>query len=1017
MANNNSDTTKVFDKFQAKMRELFQMDRADLDFGMYRIMNAKRDEINDYLGHELYIQVGEVLQKYSGHEKQQKLAELEEARKAAKQLGVDPAQSTKVQKLEQEINKAIDTEDLERSVFSHLFTFFSRYYDKGDFISKRRYKDGTYMIPYEGEEVKLVWANMDQYYIKTSEYLRDYTFLIGTDGSRRVHFKLTEAEESRDNTKPSNGNRRFDLADDPVSIEGTEMVVRFIFKEYPKGKQNQQDQINKRIAENILDLSGDFKPYLEQRVSDNSDRRMIDKHVNGYTARNSFDYFIHKDLGGFLRRELDYYIKNEVMRIEDIEGEDSVKRIESYLDVIRSIKLVGDKIIVFLAHIEEFQKRLWLKKKFVIDSGYCVTMDRVPEELWEQVAANFDQAEEWKQLGFLETPKQEVSKKWLTDNPYAMIDTRFYDKQFKDTLLSSFENIDEATDGLIINSENFQALNLLKERYREKIRCIHIDPPYNTATSGFLYKNNYQHSSWLSMMSNRIAASEKLLGDEGSFLCHIDENEYENLYQIFEVSELPNAGTLIWDKKNPMLGRKGLATQHEYIICRSKNLGPIMGRSEAIKKIIKFSKELINGNGKVDDYIREKFRKWISKQQEFTGGEKAYKYLDDNGDVFRLVAMGAPEKRLDPKFHIPLKHPVTGKKCPVPPNGWSRTPETISELIEKKLIIFGKDETTQPQKKVYLRDDAQKQLTTIYSDGRSGKEFIDSMKLEFPYCHPVSMYEHLQSIVTDDFILDYFAGSGTTAHAVININREDGGSRKYILVEMGQYFDTVLKPRIQKVVYADTWKNGKPVRRDDGSTGGSSHVLKYLKLESYEDTLNNLEVHPTGEYSKLKQLGMDGRDFREGFMLNYFLDHDTDGADLSTTVFRNPFDYELQVATGNVGETKPVNVDLVETFKYLIGLTVEQRWTARSCLFIEGYDAEENKVLIVWRTVEEVPNDKLSEIFKKQEIRTRDREYDLIYINGDNNIENIRFEEERWKVRLIEHEFRARMFASETGRE
>ena len=363
MANNNSDTTKVFDKFQAKMRELFQMDRADLDFGMYRIMNAKRDEINDYLGHELYIQVGEVLQKYSGHEKQQKLAELEEARKAAKQLGVDPAQSTKVQKLEQEINKAIDTEDLERSVFSHLFTFFSRYYDKGDFISKRRYKDGTYMIPYEGEEVKLVWANMDQYYIKTSEYLRDYTFLIGTDGSRRVHFKLTEAEESRDNTKPSNGNRRFDLADDPVSIEGTEMVVRFIFKEYPKGKQNQQDQINKRIAENILDLSGDFKPYLEQRVSDNSDRRMIDKHVNGYTARNSFDYFIHKDLGGFLRRELDYYIKNEVMRIEDIEGEDSVKRIESYLDVIRSIKLVGDKIIVFLAHIEEFQKRLWLEKE------------------------------------------------------------------------------------------------------------------------------------------------------------------------------------------------------------------------------------------------------------------------------------------------------------------------------------------------------------------------------------------------------------------------------------------------------------------------------------------------------------------------------------------------------------------------------------------------------------------------------------------------------------------------------
>jgi adenine-specific DNA-methyltransferase len=168
-----TDSTTVYAKFRSKMSELFQMDRADLDFGMYRIMNVKRGEINDYLENELYPQVAEVLRKYAGRDKQNKQRELEEAIKQAEGLGVDPNTTRKVKDLKQELSEAVDTEELERKVFSHLYTFFSRYYDKGDFISKRRYKDGAYMVPYDGEEVKLVWANMDQYYIKTSEYLRN----------------------------------------------------------------------------------------------------------------------------------------------------------------------------------------------------------------------------------------------------------------------------------------------------------------------------------------------------------------------------------------------------------------------------------------------------------------------------------------------------------------------------------------------------------------------------------------------------------------------------------------------------------------------------------------------------------------------------------------------------------------------------------------------------------------------------------------------------------------------------
>jgi len=997
---NTPENSKVFEKFRDKMRELFQMNRADLDFGMYRIMNAKRDEINEYLDKELYTQVGEILQKYSGKDKNEKIKELEEAKKQAEDLGVDPAQSRKVQELEQEIAQAVDTDDLERKVYSHLYTFFSRYYDNGDFISKRRYKDGAYMIPYEGEEVKLVWANMDQYYIKTSEYLRDYSFFADFDKKRRVHFKLTEAEESKDNTKTSNGSRRFALADDPVSTQDGELLVRFVYKEFPKGKDKQED-INKATIETILGKAEDFKPFLERLVSDKSTRRVIDKHVNEYTARNSYDYFIHKDLAGFLKRELDFYIKNEVMRIEDIDSEESISRVEAYLDVVRALKLVGEKIISFLAHIEEFQKKLWLKKKFVIDSGYCVTMDKVPEELWDEVANNKEQEAEWKKLGFLENTKK-VSKKWLKENSYAMIDTKFYDKKFKNTLLDSFENIDEQTDGLIINSENFQALNLLQERYKEKVKCVYIDPPYNTekdrAEGKFLYKDSYEHSSWLSFLGDRYLFIKNLLNEKGAIFTSIDDDEHHRLNSLQETifGKDNFVSNIIWQKKfSPQNDATRFSDNHDFITC--------------------FAKDKTNW-----------FPNLLPRKEE---NDSRYKN-PDNDPRGLWASSDMTVKTYSADYDYEIITPSGRKVKPTEGRCWFTSKENMDKLIKDNRIWFGEKGKNVPRIKTFLSEvkqgitpltvwtfdevghnqEGRQETIDLFGSGEMIRELTPKVVKLIKKVSIISANEN-------DLIGDYFAGSGTTGHAVITLNREDGGNRKYILVEMGQYFDTVLKPRIQKVVYADTWKNGKPVSKDDGSTGGSSYVLKYLKLESYEDTLNNLEVRSSGEYGKLKELGSGGRDFREGFMLNYFIDHETGGTELSTSVFNKPFEYELAVATGNVGETKPVKVDLVETFNYLIGLEVRQRWTARECMFIEGIDAEENKVLIVWRDIDIVNNEKLAEIFKKQEIKTRDREYDLIYVNGDNNVENIRFEEERWKVRLIEHEFRNRMFSNTQGQE
>jgi len=165
-----------YEKLKNLLAELFQLDQAELDFGIYRIMNQKRAEITAFLENDLLPQVQKAFETYKGEERQTIEAELQETVKKLKELGSDPEESAKVRELREKLSQAADVSAMENEVFSDLYNFFRRYYHEGDFLSLRRYKEGVYAIPYEGEEVKLYWANHDQYYVKTSEYFRDYTF-------------------------------------------------------------------------------------------------------------------------------------------------------------------------------------------------------------------------------------------------------------------------------------------------------------------------------------------------------------------------------------------------------------------------------------------------------------------------------------------------------------------------------------------------------------------------------------------------------------------------------------------------------------------------------------------------------------------------------------------------------------------------------------------------------------------------------------------------------------------------
>lgn len=226
---------------------------------------------------------------------------------------------------------------------------------------------------------------------------------------------------------------------------------------------------------------------------------------------------------------------------------------------------------------------------------------------------------------------------------------------------------------------------------------------------------------------------------------------------------------------------------------------------------------------------------------------------------------------------------------------------------------------------------------------------------------------------------------------------------------MGDYFDTVLVPRMKKVVYSKDWKDGKPVSR-----AGISHMFKYIRLESYEDTLNNLVLRRTEAQQRLLE---ESPSFRESYMLSYMLDVESRDSLLNIKVFEDPFNYKLNISTGTVGETKPTTVDLVETFNYLPGLTVQHIDHINGFRVVTGTRRQgdkgtgrEERVLVIWRNLKEKSNEDLDEFFRRQEYNPKDMEFDLIYVNGDNNLENLRREDETWKVRLIEEDFKRLMF-------
>ena len=318
--------SQKYEKLKTLLKELFQLDQPDLDFGLYRVMHAKSAEVSQFLDKDLLPQVKDAFALYQSADK----AEIEKDLGKAIEQAQRPARRLKTD--------AVDVGALESEVYDHLFSFFRRYYSEGDFLAKRVYKPGVYAIPYEGEEVTLHWANKDQYYIKTDEYLRDYAFRLRSADEKkpmRVHFQLVDATEGEHgNVKAAEGKDRVFIlaalgesghdfiAEEDGEQQGKELVIRFEYRpatltDWPEeacgGKKPPvQKDLRAFAAKHVLAVADPAlaewitelgKPHV-MASGEQADYSRLEAHLRRYTARNTFDYFIHKDLRNFLRREL-----------------------------------------------------------------------------------------------------------------------------------------------------------------------------------------------------------------------------------------------------------------------------------------------------------------------------------------------------------------------------------------------------------------------------------------------------------------------------------------------------------------------------------------------------------------------------------------------------------------------------------------------------------------------------------------------------------------------------------------
>jgi adenine-specific DNA-methyltransferase len=765
-------------------------------------------------------------------------------------------------KLHEDIEKALKPfPHFRDELFDKLYTFFYRYFSESGSIYFRYtpLHQNVYEKVYtDDKDVMLFYKTHMLYYVKTDRLFKNLEVEI--DG-QKFFFDVSTLEHKKANEK-----REIIYSLKDTRKDG---AIVFSVAHSEKGKKTKVDEILKSLKKSGVKLN----------------EELLDRALRVFEKQSEVDYFINKNAKAFLQEQFSLWLYQYVFSGESEWTETRIRQLQTLKDI-------AFKIIAFISQFEDELVKIWNKPKFVLNSNYVITIDKIADkniELVEQMLKHphfKKQIEEWQELGIVDGSfkkntillKDPSGENLNNECKHLPIDTKYF-KDLEHTILGMFDNLDEALDGRLIKSENYHALNTFSPKYNERVKCIYIDPPYNTGSDEFIYKDKYQHSSWLTMMADRLNLATRYLQQHGVLLVSIDEVEAANLQLILDqiVGRQNYIATFVWEggRKNDS---KLVSISHEYIICYAKNLEALERahvtwgvRKEGIDDIYRKAESLRRKYGK--DYLRisKSLAEWLDglPDNHPAKRQKHYRAVDERGVYFPSdIGWHGGD---GPKYTV--LHPLTKKPCKVPERGWMYpTKERMQEAIQYGMVHFWEDHTRVPCAKAYLKDNEYEVLNSVfYRDRRgaskrlrnylgrdmSGRDVFENPKDE------LLLNRLIQPVVQPgEYVLDFFAGSGSTAHAVTNLNQRDRGNRKYIMVEMGDWFETVLLPRIKKRVYCDKWKDGKSVGGE-----GVSYFIKYFRLEQYDDTLQRVKYddsdlfddpnqNPYNQYVFLRDLKM-----------------------------------------------------------------------------------------------------------------------------------------------------------------
>jgi len=664
-------------------------------------------------------------------------------------------------------------------LFDKLYSFFKKYFTESGsiYFNSTPFHNNIYEKVYtDDRDVILFWKTQMLYYVKTD---RIFSSMPVEFDNLKFYFDVTTIENKKANEKRS-------LIYELEEVKEDKTIVFNVYYSENGGVTKTEDILKELNKKHIIideeQLEGAFRVFEKQ---------------------SEVDFFINKNAKVFLQEQFKLW---SYQYFWEGAKEWSADRVNQ-LGILKDIAF---KIIDFVSQFEDELVKIWNKPKFVKNSNYVITFDRIKDiNLTEKILKHKnieEQIKEWIELGIVNQDfkienvfeNNLMGKHLSKEYEHLPIDTKYF-KDLELEILSLFDNLDESLDGWLIKSENYQALNTILPKFKEKVQTIYIDPPFNLDSSDqFLYRTNYKDANWATLLENRLRIAKDWLNEKGSIFVRCDYN----------------GNWIVRCLMDEIFGRDNF--RNEVSVRRFKK--------NVMEKEVK---KLPEGLDTIYLYsVSENFLYINPYKLKLEERKGFWRHMGDSS------GQGTPKS-----FFGKVLEPPKGKH-------WKYSQEKINQLIEAGKIILqcrncgyihdktkglwdkcpkcGADNT---MPKYWVEKQTEEVLDSNWSD-----IYGYSTSWNFPTENSETLLKRVIESTSnkDDLVIDFFLGSGTTTAVAHKLGR------KWLGIEMGEHFYTVILPRMKKILYYDKSGISKEVKEYQG--GG---FFKYYELEQYEETLAN----------------------------------------------------------------------------------------------------------------------------------------------------------------------------------